>query len=267
MAITRMRVLVALGLAFSAGCGGKGGTTGDADADVITTDPVQDQIVEADAEPDPTEDPDADPAPDPLTDSTEDPSDDPAPDPAPDPEEDPVTDPVDDPTDPAPDPSVEPSCTARGCPASSMGLACCTGLTLHTGCEPGVTCPTTYCVDCGDGVCRSHETAWDCSSDCPAGCTPGTVETTVCPGTGTLQCTCVEDPCKPYCDLDGTAPDGWIDACSGLSIATCSDTTMTPRCLYIGTRSEGWYEPPGSGGSPVLIDWDFCAPRWSCVVI
>jgi hypothetical protein len=263
MGITRMTLLAACILVCEAGCSGKNGSTGDADADVVA-DPPLDQTGEADAAPDPVPDPTPEPADDPVPEPEDDPDPDPVEDPAVEPEDDPAPEPED---DPVLDPTSEPSCVGMGCPTSSMGLACCSGLRPETGCEPGATCSTSYCVDCGDGACRSHETAWNCPTDCPSGCTLGTVETTVCPGTGTLQCTCVEDPCKPYCDLDGTAPDGWIDPCTGTSIASCTDVTATARCLHIGTRSEGWYEPPGSGGTSTLIDWDFCANRWSCVVL
>jgi len=263
--VVGLPVLLVIG--FSQGCGDRHSTSGDAGTETAM-DPMIDAAGEADAAAEPVEDPVPDPALDPVDDPGPEPGEDPAPEPVDDPADDPEPDPVDDPEpDPVGDPPVEPFCTPVGCPLLSTSTGCCGSLSLGTGCEPGVPCSTYYCVDRTDGLCRSHESAWDTPCDCPTGCTPGTVENMVCPGVGTMECTCVEDPCEPRCDLDGLPPDGWLDGCTGSSMASCSDVTMTAQCLYIDTRSEGWYEPPDSGGRTVLIDYDTCAPRWSCVVL
>jgi hypothetical protein len=278
MDTARLTLALATAALVLVGCSGSKKNRVDADADAdappdtteVVPDPPAEDLTVTDPAPETTGDPTADPAPDPGEDPTAEPSEDPSGDAASDPSADPAADTVwDVPIDFPMDHPADMSCVGEGCPTAHTGLGCCSGLTPVSDCEPGTPCPAVlYCVDCGDGSCDSHETAWNCPADCPTGCTVGTVDTTYCPGTGYIQCTCVVDPCRPYCDLDGTPPDGWLDGCTHTLITTCSDTTMAPLCLHIGTRSEGWYEPPGSGGTAgPRIEWDFCAPRWSCVIL
>ncbi len=160
-------------------------------------------------------------------------------------------------------------CSHEGCPASTTTEpACCPGLTAVSGCEPGYACPDPdFCVSCGDDSCDANETSWNCWNDCPAGCTEGEISTSACSPIETWICSCVEDPCKPVCDLDGLPPDGWIDPCTHTWLAACSGPTATIRCMAIGSFSEGWYEVTGSGTTPSLVAWDICSNRWDCNVV
>lgn len=219
-------LVVAAGLA--AGCGGalKAGHDAEGDAPEVVDDVIDDAALE------PLEDPGADAPGDAVEDATHD-----------------------------------VPCVSMGCPIRDGGT-CCEGLEEAHHCLPGVACAEDfiYCIRCGDGVCSPHETAFSCPADCPHGCTVDDSMSYGCSPIETQICTCIEDPCEPFCDMMRGA--AWIDGCTDEPIPGTGDPTCFPlgsiACLHIGTDDEGWYDTQWE--SEVLVKAGGCQPRWSCEV-
>ncbi|MBW2261308.1 MAG: hypothetical protein JRG91_04975 [Deltaproteobacteria bacterium] len=159
------------------------------------------------------------------------------------------------------------ACVSMGCPIRGEG-SCCEGLTEANHCLPGVECPEDliYCINCGDGACSPHETAYSCPADCPEGCAVDDALSYGCSPIETQICSCIEDPCEPFCDMMRGAQ--WIDGCSDVPIPGTGDPSCFPfgslACLSIGTDDEGWYDTQWE--SEVAVKLGGCQPRWSCEV-
>jgi hypothetical protein len=127
-------------------------------------------------------------------------------------------------------------------------------------------CPEVllYCLRCGDSTCSPHENAFNCPTDCPAGCEEESSMSYGCSPIETQICTCIEDPCEPFCDMmRGSA---WIDGCTDTPITGTSDCFPFGHleCLHIGTDDEGWYDTQWEG--EVRVTHRACQPRWACEV-
>ena len=182
-------------------------------------------------------------------------------DPGTDTSEDTVTDSIVD----TPPPDSPPTCVAAGCwMMPDGGPPCCEGLDYVASCPPSdPTCPTPayHCVDCGNGTCDPHETAWNCLSDCHAGCEGGAAYGYTCGPMEGYDCSCDTPECRVVCEMVSYTFQ-WHNTCSDETYGTCSPTDDA-ECLYIGTDSEGWYFRGPMGGENLLTHMD-CAPTWTC---
>ena len=101
----------------------------------------------------------------------------------------------------------------------------------------------------------------------PGGCEVGASMSFACSPIETQSCTCIEDPCPPYCDM--MRGPAWIDPCTDAPIPGSGDPACFPfgeiHCLHIGDTTEGWYDTQWDGEH--LVKLGPCQPRWQCEFI